>query len=465
MLEQLFRKKGLTENKNTQLKRCLSAFDLTLLGVGCIIGTGIFVLTGIVAATHSGPAIIISFIIAGTACAFAALSYAELSSSIGGCGSAYGYSYVAFGELFAWIIGWILLLEYGVAIAAVASGWSGYFNNALVAINIGLPEYLINPPSAGGIINLPASIIIFLIMMLLIAGVKESVKLNTIMVFIKISAILVFIFIALFNVNPSNWTPFIPFGWFDRLPDGETIGIFAGASIVFFAYVGFDAVSTAAEEAINPQKDLPKGILYSLMICTVFYIIVSSLLTGVIYYEELNVSDPVAFALSQLGYSWSSALVATGAIFGLATVMLVLFYALTRVIFSMSRDGLLPEYLSGVNKKTKTPVKVILTTGIIISTIAGFVSLGELAEIVNIGTLSAFIIVCFGVIALRSRHKENTFKNRWHPLIPLLGILCCGSLMCFLPTDTWIRFLTWLIFGIIFYFCYSIRHSKLNSFK
>ena len=296
MLEQLFRKKGLTENKNTQLKRCLSAFDLTLLGVGCIIGTGIFVLTGIVAATHSGPAIIISFIIAGTACAFAALSYAELSSSIGGCGSAYGYSYVAFGELFAWIIGWILLLEYGVAIAAVASGWSGYFNNALVAINIGLPEYLINPPSAGGVINLPASIIIILIMMLLIAGVKESVKLNTIMVFIKISAILIFIFIALFNVNPSNWTPFIPFGWFDRLPDGETIGIFAGASIVFFAYVGFDAVSTAAEEAINPQKDLPKGILYSLMICTVFYVIVSALLTGVIYYEELNVSDPVAFA-------------------------------------------------------------------------------------------------------------------------------------------------------------------------
>ena len=441
MLKQLFRKKGITENTNTQLKRCLSAFDLTLLGVGCIIGTGIFVLTGIVAATHSGPAIIISFIIAGTACAFAALSYAELSSSIGGCGSAYGYSYVAFGELFAWIIGWILLL---------------------VAINIGLPEYLINPPSAGGIINLPASIIIILIMMLLIAGVKESVKLNTIMVFIKISAILIFIFIALFNINPNNWTPFIPFGWFDRLPDGETIGIFAGASIVFFAYVGFDAVSTAAEEAINPQKDLPKGILYSLIICTIFYIIVSALLTGVIYYEELNVSDPVAFALSQLGYSWSSALVATGAIFGLATVMLVLFYALTRVIFSMSRDGLLPEYLSSVNKKTKVPVKVILTTGIIISTIAGFVSLGELAEIVNIGTLSAFIIVCFGVIALRSRHKINTFKNRWHPLIPILGILCCGSLMFFLPTDTWIRFLIWLFLGIIFYFCYSIRHSKLK---
>ncbi len=251
-------KKNIEDNKNNQLKRCLSAFDLTLLGVGCIIGTGIFVLTGIVAATHAGPAIILSFLIAGIACAFAALSYAELSSSVGGCGSAYGYSYVAFGELFAWIIGWILLLEYGVAIAAVASGWSGYFNNALLAINLGLPDYLINPPSSGGIVNLPATIIILSIMLLLIAGVKESVKLNTIMVFIKISAILIFIFIAIFNVNPNNWSPFIPFGWFDRLPNGETIGIFAGASIVFFAYVGFDAVSTAAEEAINPKRICPK---------------------------------------------------------------------------------------------------------------------------------------------------------------------------------------------------------------
>jgi APA family basic amino acid/polyamine antiporter len=463
MLEQLFRKKDIVDDKNTQLKRCLNAFDLTLLGIGCIIGTGIFVLTGIVAATHSGPAIIISFLIAGIACAFAALSYAELSSSIGGCGSAYGYSYVAFGELFAWIIGWILLLEYGVAIAAVASGWSGYFNNALVAINLGLPEYLINPPSSGGIINLPASLIILSIMLLLIAGVKQSVKLNTIMVFIKISAILVFIFIAIFNVNPNNWSPFVPFGWFDRLPDGETIGIFAGASIVFFAYVGFDAVSTAAEEAINPQRDLPKGIVYSLIFCTIFYIIVSALLTGVVYYENLNVSDPVAFALSQLGYTWSSALVATGAIFGLATVMLVLFYALTRVIFSMSRDGLLPEYLNKVNKKTQTPIKVILTTGILISSIAGFVSLGELAEIVNIGTLSAFVIVCIGVIALRSKHKKNTFKNKWHPLIPLMGIFCCGALMFFLPSDTWMRFLIWLFFGLIFYFIYSKKHSKLNQ--
>ena len=462
MLKKLFRKKSAVQKNDNKLKRCLSSLDLTLLGIGCIIGTGIFVLTGIAAATHSGPAIILSFLASGFACAFAALSYAELSSSVGGCGSAYGYSYVAFGEFIAWIVGWILLMEYGMSIAAVASGWSGYFNNALVALNIGLPFSLINPPSLGGIINLPASIIILLIMSLLIVGVKESAKFNAVMVFIKISAILIFIFIAIFNVNPENWTPFMPYGWFDRLPNGETVGVLAGASIVFFAYVGFDAVSTAAEEAINPRKDLPKGILYSLLICTIFYIIVSGLLTGIVHYSELNVSDPVAFALDKIGFPWASALVATGAIFGLATVMLVLFYALTRIIFAMSRDGLLPKKLSVVNNKTKTPVTVIISTGIFISLVAGFVSLGSLAEIVNIGTLTAFVIVCIGVMALRHTHNKNTFKNKWHPLVPVMGIISCSLLMFFLPSDTWIRFLIWICIGIMVYFSYSYRHSKLN---
>ena len=464
MLKKLLRKKNITHKSGGQLNRCLNAFDLTLLGIGCIIGTGIFVLTGIAAANQAGPAVILSFLASGFACAFAALSYAELSSSVGGCGSAYGYSYVAFGEFVAWIVGWILLMEYGMSIAAVANGWSGYFNNALVAMGIGLPEYLTKPPSHGGIINLPASLIILLIMTLLIIGIKESASFNKIMVIVKVSAIFIFIALATFNVNPENWSPFMPYGWFETLPDGKTVGVLAGASIVFFAYVGFDAVSTAAEEAINPQKDLPKGIINSLIFCTIIYIIVAALLTGVVPYQELNVSSPVAFALSKIGFPWASALVSTGVIAGLATVMLVLYYALTRVIFAMSRDGLLPITLSAVNKKTQTPIKTILICGIFISTVAGFTSLGTLAEIVNIGTLSAFVIVCLGVIFLRnkSNQAQDTFRNKWHPVIPILGIISCSLLMIFLPMQTWIRFFIWILMGIGIYFIYSYRHSKLN---
>ena len=464
MLKKLLRKKNITHKSGGQLNRCLNAFDLTLLGIGCIIGTGIFVLTGIAAANQAGPAVILSFLASGFACAFAALSYAELSSSVGGCGSAYGYSYVAFGEFVAWIVGWILLMEYGMSIAAVANGWSGYFNNALVAMGIGLPEYLTKPPSHGGIINLPASLIILLIMTLLIIGIKESASFNKIMVIVKVSAIFIFIALATFNVNPENWSPFMPYGWFETLPDGKTVGVLAGASIVFFAYVGFDAVSTAAEEAINPQKDLPKGIINSLIFCTIIYIIVAALLTGVVPYQELNVSSPVAFALSKIGFPWASALVSTGVIAGLATVMLVLYYALTRVIFAMSRDGLLPITLSSVNKKTQTPIKTILICGIFISTVAGFTSLGTLAEIVNIGTLSAFVIVCLGVIFLRNKsdQAQDTFRNKWHPVIPILGIISCSLLMIFLPMQTWIRFFIWILMGIGIYFIYSYRHSKLN---
>ena len=284
------------------------------------------------------------------------------------------------------------------------------------------------------------------------------------MVIVKVSAIFIFIALATFNVNPENWSPFMPYGWFETLPDGKTVGVLAGASIVFFAYVGFDAVSTAAEEAINPQKDLPKGIINSLIFCTIIYIIVAALLTGVVPYQELNVSSPVAFALSKIGFPWASALVSTGVIAGLATVMLVLYYALTRVIFAMSRDGLLPITLSAVNKKTQTPIKTILICGIFIATVAGFTSLGTLAEIVNIGTLSAFVIVCLGVIFLRnkSNQTQDTFRNKWHPVIPILGIISCSLLMIFLPMQTWIRFFIWILMGIGIYFIYSYRHSKLN---
>jgi len=465
LLKQIFRTKAVSSKDSGELKRCLSAFDLTLLGVGAIIGTGIFVLTGIAAANQAGPAVILSFIVSGTACAFAALAYAELAASVGGCGSAYGYSYVAFGEIVAWIIGWILLLEYSVSVAAVANGWSGYFNNALHAVGLGLPEALTKSPALGGIINLPASLIILILMSMLIKGAKQSAQLNTAMVFVKILAIIIFISIAVFNVHPENWHPFMPYGWFNTLPDGKTVGVLAGASLVFFAYVGFDAVSTAVEEAKDPQRDVPIGIISSLAFCTIIYVIVAGLLTGVVPYTTLGVDHPVAFALESIGYNWASALVSTGVIAGLTTVMLVLYYGLTRIILAMSRDGLITPYLSHVSPSTQTPVRVIIITGLIMSIAAGLVPLDALAELVNIGTLAAFVLVCLGVIVLRKTQPDlpRPFKNPFTPLLPVLGMLSCGALMAFLPQQTWTRFLLWLGLGLVIYFVYSIRHSKLGK--
>ena len=452
-----------TAGEDSGLKKCLSALDLTLLGIGAIIGTGIFVLTGIAAANQAGPAVVISFILSGLACTFAALAYAELASAVGGCGSAYGYSYVAFGEIVAWIIGWVLLLEYSVAVAAVANGWSGYFDNALSAMGMALPDALTKAPALGGIINLPATAIILALMGLLIVGVKQSAQLNTAMVFVKLMAIAIFVGIALFNVNPGNWHPFMPYGWFHTQPDGSTTGVLAGASLVFFAYVGFDAVSTAVEEARNPQRDVPIGIIASLVFCTIIYIIVSGLLTGIVPYADLNVSSPVAHALQLLGYNWASALVATGVIAGLTTVMLVLYYGLTRIILAMSRDGLISPFLARIHPGTHTPVRVIVLTGIIMATAAGLFPLGSLAEMVNIGTLAAFVLVCLGVIVMRVRHPDlhRPFKNPFNPLFPALGMLSCGALMAFLPAATWLRFIIWLSIGLIVYFTYSVRHSKL----
>lgn len=465
LMKQIFRTKAVSSKDHGELKRCLSAFDLTLLGVGAIIGTGIFVLTGIAAANQAGPAVILSFVVSGTACAFAALAYAELAASVGGCGSAYGYSYVAFGEIVAWIIGWILLLEYSVSVAAVANGWSGYFNNALHAIGMGLPDALTKSPELGGIINLPASAIILILMGLLIKGAKQSAQLNTAMVFVKVLAITIFVGVAIFNVHPENWHPFMPYGWFSSLPDGKTVGVLAGASLVFFAYVGFDAVSTAVEEAKDPQRDVPIGIISSLAFCTIIYVIVAGLLTGIVPYSTLGVDHPVAFALESIGYHWASALVSTGVIAGLTTVMLVLYYGLTRIILAMSRDGLITPYLCHVSPSTQTPVRVIIITGLIMSIAAGLVPLGALAELVNIGTLAAFVLVCLGVIVLRKTHPDlpRPFKNPFTPVFPVLGMLSCGALMTFLPQQTWTRFLLWLGLGLIIYFAYSIRKSKLNK--
>jgi basic amino acid/polyamine antiporter, APA family len=467
MALQIFRTKQVQpdDDSGEDLKRCLSAWDLAFLGVGAIIGTGIFVLTGIAAATQAGPAVILSFIIAGFACVFAALSYAELSAAVGGCGSAYGYTYAAFGELFAFIIGWDLLLEYGISVAAVANGWSGYLNKALTAIDIPLPEALTKAPKLGGIINLPASLIILVLMVLLIIGVKQSAKANNAMVCVKLITICIFIGIAMFNVHPENWHPFMPFGWFETLPNGKTTGVLAGASLVFFAYVGFDAVSTAAEEAQDPQKDLPFGIIASLAFCTLVYILVAGLLTGVVNYSELNVESPVAHALSLIGFNWASALISTGVISGLTTVMLVLYYGLTRIVFAMSRDGLLSGFFRKVNPTTQTPIRIIVLCGLTMSLIAGLMPLGDLAELVNIGTLAAFAFVCLGVIILRITHPElpRPFRSPFSPLFPVLGMLSCGGLMMFLPALTWLRFIIWLVIGLIVYFTYSMHNSELSD--
>ena len=466
MLKQLMRTKTITAHSDSGLKKCLSAFDLALLGIGCAIGTGIFVLTGIAAATQSGPAVVLSFIIAGVASGFAALAYAELAASVGGSGSAYGYSYVAFGEFIAWVMGWILLLEYGVGAAAVANGWSGYFINTLSNFGMHLPDSLIKAPMMGGVINLPAFLIIWVLTILLSVGVKESARFNNIIVIVKLSTIAIFIALASLHVNTDNWQPFMPFGWFSTLENGKNIGVLAGASLVFFAYFGFDAVSTAAEEAKNPQRDLPIGLLASLLFCTLVYIVVSGLLTGIVPYTELNVSSPVAFALARIGHTWSSTLVATGVLAGLITVLLVLLYGLTRILFAMSRDGLISPIFSIVNPDRKTPTRIILMCGFIVSLVAGFIPLGELAETVNIGTLASFVMVCVGVIVLRIRQPElhRPFKNPWNPLIPVLGIISCGALMTFLPASTWHRFALWVLAGIVFYFAYSIRHSKLHKY-
>ncbi len=452
----LFRTKPINQDAycDTGLRRCLNATDLTLLGIGCIIGAGIFVLTGVAAATKAGPGIVLSYVVAGFACAFAALAYAELAATIGGCGSAYGYSYAGFGEIIAWLIGWDLILEYGVATPAVAIGWSGYVNNALVAMGIHLPPALLSAPDAGGLVNLPAALVILVLAVLLAVGVHASARFNAAMVLVKLLAIAVFIGVAAFNVNPANWQPFMPFGW---------EGVMAGAALIFFAYIGFDAVSTAAEEAVEPQRNLPIGILASLGICTVIYIAVAGLLTGIVPYTSLNVPSPVAQSLLDLGQRGAAALISAGAIAGLTTVMLVLYYGLTRIFLAMSRDGLLPAMFATVHPSRKTPVRIIVVSGIIMALIAGFLPIGTVAELVNIGTLAAFMMVCAGVIYLRYTRPElpRPFKTPWSPLIPVLGILFCGYLMFSLPWITWVRFFLWMALGLVVYFLYSRRRSVL----
>lgn len=453
----LLRKKQVedfTNHNHVKLRKCLTGFDLTLLGIGAIIGAGIFVLTGIAAATKAGPGLVLSYVLAGLACAFSALAYAELSAGIGGCGSAYGYAYAGLGEIFAWLIGWDLLLEYAVSTSAVSIGWSGYFDNFLNAINIHIPYYFLHSPFQHGILNLPAFAIIILLALLLVLGAKLSARLNNVMVIVKVAVILIFIVVAAFNVHPQNWHPFLPFGF---------QGVVNGAALIFFAYIGFDAVSTAAEEAINPQRDLPIGIITSLLICTVLYMVVTALLTGIMPYFQLNVSSPISFALDQIGYRLVGALVGVGAIAGLTTVMLVMYYGLTRVFLAMSRDGLISSFFAKLNGNTQTPVRIILLCGIFMSLFSAFIPIGELAELVNIGTLAAFIMVCIGVIMLRYTHPDlpRPFKTPFSPLFPILGIICCSYLIISLPIVTILRFVVWMVIGLVAYFLYGRKNSLL----
>lgn len=462
----LFRKKSIqdllsaSEAKGAALKKDLGAFDLTMLGIGAIIGTGIFVLTGVVAAEYSGPAIILSFILSGLACAFAALCYAEFASTVPVSGSAYTYSYATFGELIAWVLGWDLILEYGLASSAVASGWSGYFQGLLSGFGINVPTAISSAynPEAGTYIDIPAILIVLIITFLLTRGVKKSAKFNTIMVIIKVTVVLVFIAVGVWYVKPENWTPFMPFGF---------SGVTAGAATVFFAYIGFDAVSTAAEEVRNPQKNMPIGLIASLGICTILYIVVAAILTGIVPYDMLGVKNPVAFGIQYINQDWIAGLISIGAITGITTVLLVMMYGQTRLFYAISRDGLLPKALSKVNEKTKTPIINSWTTGIIVSIFAGVVPLNKLAELTNIGTLFAFVVVSIGVVVLRKSQPnlKRAFKVPMVPFIPALAVLFCGYLMFQLPVTTWIGFLVWLVIGLCVYFGYGRKHSELGKEK
>lgn len=444
------------EHSGPALKKTLGVWGLTALGIGAIIGTGIFVLTGKAAALSAGPAIVLSFVVAGVVSALAALCYAELASSVPVSGSAYTYVYATLGEFVAWVVGWGLILEYALGAATVAIGWSGYFSDFLSAtFGVAIPKAIAANPFDGGVVNLPAALIIVVISALLMRGTSESVTVNKAIVALKLFVVLFFIVIGVGHVNPANWHPFAPFGF---------SGIINGAGLVFFAYIGFDAVSTSAEEVKNPGRDLPRGIIGSLAVCTVLYIIVSGVLTGIISYKRLNVPSPVSFSLIQIGLGWAGAIVAIGAIAGLTTVLLVLLYAQSRIFFAMSRDGLLPAIFSHVHPDFRTPYLSSLAIGIVVAAVAALAQLDVVANLVNIGTLAAFTMVSIGVIILRRQQPDmvRAFRVPFSPVVPALSAL--GALYLIfrgLPLTTILSYLTWLAIGLVIYFAYSRKRSKL----
>jgi APA family basic amino acid/polyamine antiporter len=490
----------LTEEASEQgehtLKRSLGAVNLVTLGIGAVIGAGIFVLTGQAAALYAGPAVALSFVLAGITCAFAGLCYSEFASIIPIAGSAYTYGYATLGELVAWIIGWDLVLEYAFGASTVASGWSGYFNSLLQQFGIYIPPQLTAStgthlvfyhsqwmpvmslpagvsdaglPHVTAALNLIAMGIVMVITMILVIGIKESANFNSVIVFIKLAVVAIFLAVGGYflirhpGVARMNWHPFIPpkdaqgnFGW---------TGIPKGASRIFFAYIGFDAVSTAAQEAKKPQRDMPIGILGSLTICTILYILVSLVLTGLVSYKTLNVGAPVAVGIDATGVSWGAMLVKIGAVFGLASVILVMLLGQTRVFYSMSKDGLLWKWVSVVHPKFRTPWITTTVFGIFAAVFPAFLPIGRLADLVNIGTLLAFTIVCAGVWVLRVKHPDlhRPFKTPFVPLVPILGILSAVYLMANLAAITWEVMIGWLLFGLIIYFAYSVKHSKVQK--
>ena len=449
------------ETGGKALRRSLDAWDLTLLGIGAIIGTGIFVLTGTAAANQAGPAIVLSYAAAGLACAFAALCYAEFAAMIPIAGSAYTYAYATLGEVFAWMIGWDLILEYAVGSMTVAVGWSGYFQRILAGFGIQLPVWMTAAPAAapGALINLPAMIIVLLIMVLLVVGIRESARFNAVMVTIKIVAVLFFLASGVWFVRPENWSPFMPYAW---------SGVMTGAAVVFFAYIGFDAVSTTAEEAKNPRRDLPIGIIASLVVCTVLYVAVAAVLTGIVPVVSLRgdaqfLNAPVAYALSLIGQNWAAGLVSAGAVAGITSVLLVMLMSQPRIFFSMSRDGLLPAGVSKVHPRFQTPYITTIITCAIVALVAGVVPIQVLGEMTSIGTLFAFVVVSMAVIVLRITRPdaERPFRVPGGFIIPVLGVLSCLYLMVSLSVMTWVRLLVWLDLGMLIYWFYGRVHSPL----
>ena len=482
MISRLFKKKDISailgehNEESGKLKRSLSATNLVTLGIGAIVGTGIFVITGQAAAMYAGPALTISFVISALGCVMAGLCYAEFAAMIPVSGGVYSYSYTTMGEVLAWFVGWILVLEYLFASSSVAVGWSGYLLSLLQGWGIPFPEQLSGATFdhlhdgrwvwTGRIINFPAVFIIAVVSSFLLGGIKQSAFVNNIIVVIKISVILLFIGFGLSYIDTSNWTPYIPenrgeygsFGW---------TGILRGAAVVFYAYLGFDALSTAAGEARNPQKDMPKGILISLLVCAVLYILVTMVLTGIVNYTELNVDAPIALAIDRAGegLAWLSPFIKIGAIAGLSSVILVMMLGQSRIYYSIAKDGLLPGLFAKVHRKRGVPRNAIIFASVVTAIIAGLLPLHVLSELVSIGTLMAFTIVCISVVILRKTQPglKRPFKTPFVPFIPLLGAFLCIVQMLSLPWVTWSRLIGWTILGFIIYFTYGLKHSKLNG--